>query len=163
MITKKRISKTSIVVCIVAMLLVAGIGRVISELGPWYQALRVPPWQPPGAVFGIVWTTIYVLTTISAILAWRDVDKRLDGGKLIGLFALNCILNVMWSFIFFKLHRPDLAALQVGFFWLSILALIVFIWPRNKVASLMLLPYIVWVSIASALNFSVVQLNGPFS
>jgi translocator protein len=144
------------------MFVVAGIGGAITHLGPWYQGLKMPSWQPPGPAFGIIWTTIYVLTTTSAVLTWRDLDKARDGAKLIGLFALNCGLNILWSYIFFQLQRPDWALYQVGFFWLSILGLIVFMWPRNKVASALLLPYIIWVSIASALNLAIVQLNGPF-
>lgn len=163
MTVTKKVSLASILVCVVTMFAVAGIGGAITQLGPWYQALKMPPWQPPGPAFGIIWTTIYILTVISAVLAWRDVDKLRDGARLIGLFGFNCFLNLVWSFMFFKLQRPDWALYQVGFFWLSILALIMFIWPRNKTASLLLLPYLTWVAIASALNLAVVQLNGPFA
>jgi translocator protein len=145
------------------MFSLAGIGGALTQLGPWYYALKMPAWQPPGPAFGIIWTTIYILTTISAVLAWRDTNKPADRSKLIGLFALNLILNLMWSLLFFKLQRPDWALVEVVLFWVSILALIVFIWPRNKIASVLLWPYLIWVSIASALNLSIVQLNGPFS
>jgi translocator protein len=162
-IETRRISKTSIAVCFVIMFSLAGIGGALTQLGPWYYALKMPAWQPPGPAFGIIWTTIYILGIISGVLAWRDTNKPAERSKLLGLFALNYVLNLMWSFLFFKLQRPDWSLVQVGFFWLSILALIVFIWPRNKIASVLLLPYLIWVAIASALNLSIVQLNGPFS
>lgn len=145
------------------MVALSGLGGALTQLGPWYLALDKPAWQPPGPAFGIIWTTIYVLYATAAVLAWRDTLKPADRSKLIGYCALNCTLNVMWSLLFFKLQRPDWALYQVGFFWLSILALIVFIWPRNKLASSLLWPYLIWVSIASFLNLSIVQLNGPFS
>ena len=89
MIAKKKISLASVAVCLAAMFTVAAIGGALTQLGPWYQALKVPAWQPPGPAFGIVWTTIYILTTISAVLAWRDTDKQKDGKVLIGLFVAN--------------------------------------------------------------------------
>ncbi len=163
MTTKRKVSKASIAISISAMIALSGLGGAITQLGPWYQALKMPDWQPPGPAFGIIWTTIYVLGVIAAVLAWRDTVMPSDRSKLIVLFATNCLLNLMWSFLFFKLQRPDWALYQVGIFWLSILALIVFIWPRNKIAGGLLAPYLVWVAIASFLNLSIVQLNGPFS
>jgi translocator protein len=161
--TKRKVSKASIAISIGAMIALSGLGGAITQLGPWYQALKMPDWQPPGPAFGIIWTTIYVLSVIAAVLAWRDTVTPSDRSKLLVLFATNCLLNLMWSFLFFKLQRPDWALYQVGIFWLSILALIVFIWPRNKIAGGLLAPYLVWVAIASFLNLSIVQLNGPFS
>ncbi len=159
----KKVSFQSIVVVVVVMVLVSVAGASMTDLGPWYQALTLPSWQPPGPAFGIIWTTIYVLTAISAVMTWRTIQSRADGRKMIGLFALNCTLNIMWSFLFFAQHRPDWALYQVGFFWLSILALIIFTWPRNKFAAILLAPYIIWVSIATYLNLTIVTLNSPFS
>jgi translocator protein len=163
MIAKKPISLTSVGIVIGITVAVLLVGGYITKLGPWYQALTKPSWQPPGPAFGIIWTTIYALTAMSAILAWRTIGSAKEGRVFIGLFLANCILNVMWSFLFFMLERPDWALYQVGIFWLSILALIVYLWPRHKLASALLLPYLVWVSIASFLNLSIVQLNGPFA
>lgn len=162
MTAQRRISKASVAICVSVLIVVVGLGRVITELGPWYQSLKVPSWQPPGAAFGLIWTIIYLLTTVSAVLAWRDRSSPRDGRILIVLFAINCTTNLLWSFLFFKLQRPDWALYEVGFFWLSILALIVFIWRLNKIAAALLLPYLIWVSIAIGLNVAVVQLNGPF-
>jgi translocator protein len=159
----KKISLRSIGVVIGVMVLVSVSGASLTDLGPWYQVLKLPPWQPPGPAFGIIWTTIYILTAISAVLTWQTISTKRDGTIMVGLYAVNLTLNVMWSFLFFACHRPDWALYQVGFFWLSILALIVFTWPRQKFAALLLAPYLIWVTIATYLNYTIVQLNAPFS
>lgn len=158
----KPVSKASIAIAIGVAVLVVIVGRLFTDLGPWYFALKMPSWQPPGPAFGIIWTIIYTLATISAVLVWRTIHNKADGGLLIGMYGANIALNLIWSYLFFITKRPDWALYQVSFFWLSILALIVFIWPRHKLASVLLSPYLVWVGIASFLNLSVVQLNGPF-
>jgi tryptophan-rich sensory protein len=81
---------------------------------------------------------------------------------VLGLFAANALLNILWSALYFKLQRPDWALYEVGLLWLSILALIVGLWRISRWASLLLLPYAVWVAIAAALNLATVRLNGPF-
>jgi translocator protein len=160
---QKPVSWQSIAISVGVMVVVLVLGGAITQLGPWYQGLKKPFWQPPGPAFGIIWTTIYVLTTTCAVLTWRTISNAKDGAKLIGLFGANCVLNLMWSYLFFALERPDWSLYQVGIFWLSILALIIYIWPRQKLASILLLPYLIWVSIASFLNLAIVQLNGPFA
>jgi len=82
---------------------------------------------------------------------------------VIGLFALNGFLNVLWSLLFFALKRPDWALVEVALLWLSILLLIIVFWRFVKPASLYLVPYLLWVSFAAFLNLTVVRLNGPFS
>ena len=78
------------------------------------------------------------------------------------LFAANALLNVLWSELFFGLHRPDWAWLEVAPFWLSVLALMVFLWPVSRRSSWLLAPYLAWVAFAGYLNWAVVRLNGPF-
>lgn len=140
----------------------AGIGGALTDLGPWYYALRQPDWKPPDAVFGIVWTTIFTLCALSAWLAWRAADTATLKRRVLGLFGLNAVLNILWSALYFKLQRPDWALIEVAFLWLSIAALVVGLWRLSRWASALLLPYLAWVSVASALNLSTVQLNGPF-
>ncbi len=82
---------------------------------------------------------------------------------MLGLFAANGFLNILWSLVFFKLHRPDFALVEVAALWLSILVLGVFLYRRAPLAGLLMVPYLVWVSIAAALNYQVVVLNGPFA
>ena len=140
----------------------AGIGGALTELGPWYYALRHPDWKPPDAAFGVIWSTIFTLCAVSATLAWRAAGTPALRRRVLLLFGSNAVLNVLWSLLYFKLHRPDWALVEVLFLWLSIAALIVGLWRISRWASALLLPYLVWVSIATALNLATVQLNGPF-
>lgn len=140
----------------------AGIGGALTELGPWYFALRHPDWKPPDVAFGVIWSTIFTLCAISGTLAWQAAGTRALRQRVALLFGSNALLNILWSALYFKLHRPDWSLIEVVFLWLSIAALIVGLWRVSRWASVLLLPYLVWVSIASALNFATVQLNGPF-
>ena len=141
----------------------AGIGGALTELGPWYYALRQPGWKPPDAAFGIVWTTLFTLCAISGALAWRAADTAAMQRRVLVLFGANAVLNIVWSALYFKLQRPDWALIEVVFLWLSIVALIAGLWRLSRLASALLLPYLVWVTIASFLNLATVQLNGPFA
>lgn len=144
-----------------AALFVAALGASVTDLGPWYQDLVKPSWQPPGPVFGIAWTIIYALTAAAGVLTWRAA-RGAAREWTVGLFALNGALNVFWSLLFFRARRPDWALIEVGFLWLSILALIVFAWRQDKRAALLLAPYLIWVTIAAAMNYEIVRLNAPF-
>lgn len=144
-------------------ILVATLGALITDLGPWYVALRKPVWQPPDWLFGPAWTLIFGLAALAAVLAWRHAQKRRERWRMIGLYALNLSLNVLWSVLFFRLHRPDWALAEVGFLWLSIAALMAGLWALSRTASGLLLPYLAWVSFAAFLNWTIVQINAPFS
>ena len=140
----------------------AGIGGALTEIGPWYFSLRQPAWKPPDAAFGIVWTTIFTLCAISDWLAWRAADTRALRLRVAVLFGVNAVCNIVWSALYFKLQRPDWALVEVVFLWLSIAALIVGLWRLSRWGSGLLVPYLVWVSIAAMLNLETVRLNGPF-
>lgn len=141
---------------------VAAVGGTLTDLGPWYQSLVKPDWQPPGPAFGIVWTLIFAMATASGLTAWRRARRQATREWIIGLFALNGFLNVTWSLLFFRLRRPDWAMLEIAPFWLSILVLMVFLWRLSRRSSLLLGPYIAWVSIAGALNLAIIRLNPAF-
>ncbi len=141
---------------------VAAAGGILTEIGQWYNSLQFPAWKPPNWVFGPVWTTIFTLCVISAVMAWIGAGSATQRAGLIGLFGLNAALNIFWNILFFRWRRPDWALIETVFLWLSVLALMVFIWPISSTASLLLLPYIVWVSIAGVLNLAIVRLNAPF-
>lgn len=153
----------AVLVAAAAAVAVAAIGGSLTTLGPWYHALAKPSWQPPDPAFGIIWTLIFALAAASGAIGWRQAPSRASREWLLGLFALNGFLNILWSLLFFRLHRPDWALTEVVAFWLSIVGLIVLLARFSWVAAALLAPYLVWVSIASALNFEVVRLNGPFS
>ncbi len=141
---------------------VSGTGGALTHIGPWYRNLVKPGFQPPDWLFGPAWTLIFALCVVAGVGAWRAAPDARLRTQLLVLFALNGALNVLWSLLFFHLQRPDWALVQIGFLWLSILLLIVMpgrYYPRIR---LLLLPYLAWVSFASALNAAVVALNGPF-
>lgn len=140
----------------------AGIGGALTDLGPWYFALRQPAWKPPDAAFGVIWTTIFTLCAISGWMAWQAADTPAMRRRVAWLFGANALLNILWSALYFKLQRPDWALIEVVFLWLSIVALVVGLWRLSRKASLLLVPCWLWVSIAAVLNLQTVQLNGPF-
>lgn len=144
-------------------LITAVVGGTITVLDGWYYSLQQPEWAPPGYAFGIIWTAVFAMIALAGVLAWQKAPTRRDAEIAIGLFALNGFLNLGWSFVFFRMQRPDLAFYELIALWLSILALIIFLGRFSKAAAALLLPYIVWVSIAGALNWQIVQLNGPFA
>jgi translocator protein len=151
-----------VTVATAAAICVAALGATVTDLGPWYQGLAKPDWNPPDVVFPMGWTVIYALITIAGITAWRAAPTSAQAESVIGLFALNGFLNIGWSLIFFRLQRPDWAFYEVISLWLSILAMIVYCGRFSRSAALLLVPYLAWVSFAGALNWAVVQLNGPF-
>ena len=138
------------------------LGGTLTDLGPWYQGLKQPAWKPPDMLFGPAWTLIYGLTVTSFVLSWRASADRQQREALIGLFALNGFLNVLWSLLFFRTKRPDWASIEVVALWASIVVLIVVSARRRPASAWLLAPYLVWVSFAAALTFAVAALNGPF-
>ena len=140
----------------------AGLGGALTDLGPWYFALRQPDWKPPDSAFGAIWTLIFSLCAVSAALAWQAARQPAERRRVGWLFGLNALLNVAWSALYFGLQRPDWALWEVGALWASIWALILGLWPLSRGASLALTPYLAWVTVAAFLNLATVQLNGPF-
>ncbi len=153
----------ALVVATAVTLIVAVAGGMLTEIGPWYNSLRFPAWKPPNWAFGPVWTVIFAFSIASAVTAWAAAAPGFQRTMLIVLFLLNASLNVLWNILFFTLRRPDWALIETALLWLSVAALMAFIWPISPVASLLLAPYIVWVSIAGALNRAIVQRNAPFA
>ncbi|MET0970710.1 MAG: TspO/MBR family protein [Tardiphaga sp.] len=161
MAQRRSIWKPVLVAAAVA-LFIGVLGGTLTDTGPWYQNLRKPSWQPPDWLFGPAWTTIFALAVVSAVSAWRGAMSETQRGSVIGLFALNGFLNVLWSTLFFALKRPDWALIEVGFLWLAILLPMMVFWRLSRAATLCLLPYLLWVSFAAYLNLTVVRLNAPF-
>lgn len=143
-------------------LVTATVGGTITVLDDWYYGLQQPSWAPPGYMFGIIWTGVFAMIALAGVFAWERAPTRRDVEISIGLFALNGFLNLGWSFLFFRLQRPDLALYELVALWLSIAALIWFCGRFSRGAALLLAPYLIWVTIAGVLNWQVVQLNGPF-
>jgi tryptophan-rich sensory protein len=138
---------------------IAALGSTLTDTGPWYQALTKPAWTPPDAAFGAIWTLIFALWAASAVLAWRAAPDNRTADALVGVFALNGAFNIGWSLLFFRMHRPDLALVEVFLLWASIAALIALTARVSRTAALLLLPYFIWVGIAALLNWEIVRLN----
>jgi tryptophan-rich sensory protein len=151
-----------VVVAAASALMVGFLGALTTDLSPWYYALRKPAWQPPDWLFGPVWTLIFGLAAASGVLAWKTARERATRGWVIGLFLFNVLLNIGWSALFFRLQRPDWASYEVVFLWSSVAALIWSLWPRSRIASVLLVPYLAWVTFAAILNMAIVELNQPF-
>ncbi len=151
-----------VIVATIAALCVAALGATVTDLGPWYQGLAKPAWNPPDQAFPMGWTLIYALITMAGVTAWRAARTSAEAEWVIALFALNGFLNISWSILFFRLQRPDWAFYEVTVLWLSILAMILFCGRFSRAAALLLVPYLAWVSFAAALNRAVVELNAPF-
>lgn len=151
-----------VAIAALAALLIAFLGATITDTGPWYQSLAQPRWAPPPAAYGVAWTVIYTITALAGVTGWRAMRTPGERDTLIGLYALNGFLNILWSLLFFRLHHPDWALIEVLLLWLSVLALILVTWPRSMLGAILLLPYLGWVTFAGYLNMKIVQLNGPF-
>ena len=152
-----------VAIAVVAALLVATLGGLATDIGPWYARLHKPSWQPPDWLFGPAWTTIYALVVIAAVRGWRRAGRGPTREWLIALFSFNAFANVLWSLLFFRLQRPDWALLEVGVLWSSVLVLTVILGRRDPAGGALLLPYLAWVAFASFLNLTIVELNAPFS
>ena len=124
----------------------------------FYSRLAQPPWAPPPGIFGPVWTVLYALMGIAAWLVWRSGGFR-PNRKALTLFLLQLAFNALWSWLFFAWHRGAWALADVLVLWILIVAALVSFWRVRPVAGALLIPYLLWVSFASALNYSVWQLN----
>jgi benzodiazapine receptor len=130
-----------------------------DSITTWYAQLSRPSFTPPDWTFGVVWPVLYVMMGISAFLIWNvGIDKRRVKVSL-GFFALQLILNGLWTPIFFGLHLIGFALLEIIILWAAILMTILAFWKVSKPAALLLLPYILWVSFAVVLNASLFLLN----
>jgi len=154
--------RTPVVVAAGVATLVAAGGGSITDVGPWYQSLQFPPWKPPDWAFGPVWSVIFTLSTIVAIRCWDRAQTLGDKQRIIGLFALNYVLNLLWSVLFFSMHRPDWALWEVGPLWISIALLMLGLRRLYQPSTSMLMPYLIWVAIAATLNAYIVFNNPPF-
>ncbi len=152
----------TIVVAALSAILLAGVGGLATAIGPWYRALRKPTWQPPDWAFGPAWTLILGMAAGSGALAWEAAPDAAGRFQVVALFAANGLFHFLWSPLFFRLKRPDWALFEVVFLWLSCLALIIGLARFSTTASLLIVPYLLWVSFASWLNLAIVRLNGPF-
>lgn len=139
------------------------LGGLMTPIDRWYSELRKPSLQPPNWLFGPAWTIILGLAAWSAVIAWTEAAEHAMRMKVVLLFAVNAVFHALWSPLFFRARRPDWALIEVVFLWASLVALVVGLWPISRQASLLILPYLLWVSFAAWLNWAIVRLNRPFA
>ena len=137
----------------------SAVGAVASiQAKSFYSQLAQPTWAPPPGIFGPVWTVLYALMGIAAWLVWSSGGFR-SNRQALTLFLLQLAFNALWSWLFFAWHRGAWALADVFVLWILIVATLVSFWRVRLLAGALLIPYLLWVSFASALNYSVWQLN----
>jgi tryptophan-rich sensory protein len=140
------------------------IGSVFTTpaINSWYQTINKPTWNPSNWLFAPVWITLFILMGISFYLIWtkRENEKLAKKAKTaMIIFIIQLMLNIIWSVLFFGLKNPDWAFYEIIILWIAILLTIIKFWPLSRVAGILLIPYLAWVSFASILNFTIWQLN----
>lgn len=154
--SKKKIKKLiknpiALLLSFLAVIVISVIGSFFTDTSGWYESVK-PSITPPNFVFPIVWTTLFMLMAVAIYFAYVNATKT-QKQKVIIWFAVNLILNVLWSFLFFGMHLPKLAFINLLLLWLSILIIINLCWKISKISSWLLVPYLLWVSFAGILNY----------
>lgn len=158
---KKYIPFVAFVLCVALPLAIGGIGGFFTfeSVKTWYITLNKPSFNPPNWIFGPVWTTLYILMGISSFLVWQKRKQTTLYNKAIFIYLAQLVLNLMWSFLFFYLQEIAWALVEIVILWAVILVNAVVFYKINKLAGLLYLPYILWVSFASYLTYSIFVLN----
>ncbi len=149
---------------IVFIIICNGLGAIGSlatsqSVNTWYAEVVKPSFNPPNWIFGPVWTLLFTLMGIALYLVWEQRGRKKEQQEAIVLFFTQMILNILWSFLFFGQQNPALAFAEIILLWIFILLTIIYFAKVSKLASYLLLPYLLWVSFAAFLNFSIWQLN----
>ena len=148
-----------IVVATASTLIMLLAGGLTTKIDGWYRHLRKPAWTPPNWLFGPAWTLILALSAAAGVLAWTWASS--SGQRLVvGIsFAANAVFHLIWSPMFFRLKRPDLALVDVACLWATIVVMNRAAGAISPWAGALLVPYLAWVSYAAALNLAIVLLN----
>lgn len=137
---------------------ISGLFTAQSVAG-WYATIIKPSFNPPNWVFGTVWTILYIMMGIAFFLVWKSNDYAAIKRTAIIFYFIQLTLNFLWSFIFFYSHQPGWALIDIICLWLMILITMLYFGNINSIAGWLMLPYICWVSFASALNYAIWKLN----
>jgi len=130
-----------------------------SAIPTWYAGLEKPSFSPPNWLFGPVWIILYILMGSSVYLVWQKIEENKKVRGALWLFWIHLVFNATWSIIFFGLRNPGLAFLNIITIWLLIIVLIIKFWKFSYWSSYLLIPYLLWVSFASGLNYFIWRLN----
>lgn len=157
----KKLPKVLVLLSSVALAQLAGlIGSLftIGSIASWYPTLIKPSWTPPAWVFGPVWLTLYTLMAISAYLIWEKKNKA-HADLALKVYAVHLAINALWSIVFFGLQDVAMALLIIIVLWFLILGMMILFYPIRALAAWLLVPYIIWVSLAMSLNIGILALN----
>lgn len=156
-----RINWTKFVFAILICQLAGVIGNVFTNVSvdDWYQTLQKPSFTPPGGVIGIVWTILFLLVGISLYIVWNKFPQNKNSKQALIIFGIQLVLNILWSAFFFGLRNPLLAFIEILVLGLAIIANMLAFYKVSKISSYLLIPYLLWVSFASYLNFSLWKIN----
>lgn len=146
---------------VAACQLAGAVGAIFtrSAIPSWYAPLKKPWFTPPGWLFGPAWITLYLLMAVAAYLVWQKGLAFPGARAALAAFALQLLLNALWSPVFFGLRSPLAGAAVIVLLWLAIGLTMVLFWKISQAAALLLIPYLLWVTYASALNISIYFLN----
>jgi len=159
---KTNINKIVKIIAAVLICELAGIvGSIFTtpSIPTWYASLSKPTFAPPNWLFAPVWTTLFALMGISAYLVWSKGTKKKEVRIALVVFGIQLLLNIFWSYLFFGLQNPLYAFFEIIILWSAIALTIFKFYKISKNAALLLLPYIIWVSIAATLNYYIWILN----
>ena len=142
-----------------AACLAAGATGALFQPGDWYRSLKKPTWTPPDWLFPVAWTTLYLCLSVSAARVAGLAGTDPASGPALAFWALQIALNTLWTPVFFGLRRMGTGLVVLVLLWLAVAATLIAFWRVDLVAGLLFLPYLAWVSVAGALNFTVWRLN----
>ena len=156
----REVKAARLVISVLAPLVVGGVAGLFTAtaIPGWYRELNQPSFNPPDQVFGPVWTILYLLMGISCYRIWLLPDSRKKNIALF-VYAVQLLLNFGWSFLFFYFHLIGWALVEIVILWLSIFFMIRLFLPLDRIAALLNIPYLLWVSFATALNAAYYYLN----
>jgi benzodiazapine receptor len=152
-------NKWAVLALLILICLVVGtLGGLSSTtaIEDWYRTIAKPSWTPPDAVFGPVWTVLYIMMAVAAWLVWRTGDQVRPA---LILFFVQLALNLAWTLLFFAARSPGLALIEVVFLWLGVLFTMLAFFARSRVAGWLFVPYLAWVSFAAVLNAAIWMMN----
>lgn len=165
LLPKTRQSAIALAACVLVCLAVGGLGSWLTTPGlePWYASLNKPAFNPPNWIFAPVWTTLFLFMAYAFWRIWSlpttIIGEHRLRGQAIMAFAAHLLLNLSWSAAFFYTQSPGLGLIVIAVFWVSIVTVMILFFKLDRLAGLLFVPYLAWVSFAAVLNFSIFQLN----
>ncbi|HNW30573.1 MAG TPA: tryptophan-rich sensory protein [Spirochaetota bacterium] len=157
----KRSNVFRLIASVIIPQAVGGIGALMTEpsVRSWYAGLAKPAFNPPDWIFGPVWTALYLMMGIALYLVWKKGLSGKEARIAVTAFGIQLFLNLAWSFLFFYLRMPFAAFIEIILLWIAIAATMAAFARVSLAACCLLVPYLLWVSFASVLNFFLWRLN----